>query len=44
MFPDRAPLPADSRVPLGASFFASPAGALPFDSSPSVSQGLTSGV
>ena len=44
VFPDRAPLPGDSRVPPGASSSASPAGAPPFDSSPSASQGPTSGV
>ena len=38
VFPDRAPLPSDSQVPLGASFFASPAGALPFESSTSASR------
>ena len=37
VFPDCAPLPGDSRVPLGASSSASPAGALPFDSSTSTS-------
>ena len=42
--PDCAPLPGDSRVPLGASSSASPAGALPFDSSTSSSRGPTSGV
>ena len=42
--PDRAPLPGDSRVPLGASSSASPAGAQPFDSSTSASWGPTSGV
>ena len=35
--PDRAPLPGDPRVPPRASSSASPAGALPFDSSTSVS-------
>ena len=44
VFPDRAPLPGDSRVPPGASSSASPAGAPPFDSSTSASQGPTSGV
>ena len=44
VFPDRAPLPGDSRVPPGASSFASPAGAPPFYSSPSTSRGPTSGV
>ena len=44
VFPDHAPLPGDSRVPPGASSFASPAGAPPFDSSPSNSLGPTSGV
>ena len=42
--PDRAPLPSDPRVPPGASPSASLAGALPFDSSTSASQGPTSGV
>ena len=42
--PDRAPLPSDSRVPLGASSSASPAGAPPFDSSTSASRGPTSSV
>ena len=42
--PDRAPLPGDSRVPPGASPSASPAEALPFDSSTSASRSLTSGV
>ena len=37
MFPDHAPLPSDSRVPPGASSSALPAGAPPFDSSPSAS-------
>ena len=44
MFPDRAPLPGDSQVPPGPSSSASLAGALPFDSSLSVSRGPTSGV
>ena len=44
VFPDRAPLPSDSRVPLGASSSTSPAGAAPFNSSPSASRGPTSGV
>ena len=44
MFPDRALLPGDSRVPSGASSSASPAGAPPFDSSTSASQGPTSSV
>ena len=34
VFPGRAPLLGDSRVPLGASSSASPVGASPFDSSP----------
>ena len=42
--PDRAPLPDDSRVPLGASPSASLIGAPPFDFSASVSRGPTSGV
>ena len=42
--PDCAPLPGDSRVPLGASPSASPAGAPPFDSSTSASRGPTSGI
>ena len=42
--PDRASVPDDPQVPPGASSFASPAGAPPFDSSTSASQGLTSGV
>ena len=37
--PVRAPLPGDSRVPLGASSSASPAGAPPFDSSTSAKPG-----
>ena len=41
---NRAPLPGDLRVPLGASSFASLAGALPFDSSTFASRGPTSGV
>ena len=41
MFPDLAPLPGDSRVPPGASSSASPIGAPTFDSSPSISRGLT---
>ena len=41
--PDRDPLPDDLRVPPEASSSASPAGALPFDPSTSVSQGPTSG-
>ena len=41
--PDRAPLPGDSRVPLGVNPSASPAGALPFDSSTSISRGPTLG-
>ena len=44
VFPDRAPLPGDSRVPPGASSSASPAGAPPFDSSPSASRGPMLGV
>ena len=44
VFPDRAPLPGDSRVPPGASSFASPVGAPPFDSSPFASRGPMSGV
>ena len=40
---DHAPLPGDSRVPPRASSSASPVGALPFDSSISVSPGPTSG-
>ena len=43
VFPDRAPLPGDSRVPLGAKSSTSPAGAPHFDSSPFASRGLTSG-
>ena len=42
--PDRAPLPGDSRVPLGASSSASPAGAPLFYSSTSTSRGPTSSV
>ena len=42
--PDCAPLPGDSRVPLGGSSSASPAGAPPFNSSTSVSRGPTSRV
>ena len=42
--PDRAPLPGDPWVPLGASPSASPAGASPFDSSSSTSPGPMSGV
>ena len=42
--PDCAPLPGDSQVPLGASSFASPVGAPPFDSSTSASRGPTSGI
>ena len=42
--PDRAPLPGDSRVPPGASPFASLAGAPPYDSFTSASRGPTSGV
>ena len=42
--PDRAPLPGDSRVPLGASPFTFPTGALPFDSFTSTSWGPTSGI
>ena len=42
--PDCAPLLGDPRVPTGASPSASPAGALPFDSSTFASRGLTSGV
>ena len=44
MFPDRAPLLGDSRVPLGANSCASPVGAPPFDSSTSASRGPTLGV
>ena len=44
VFPDRAPLPGDSRVPPRASSSASPAGALPFDSSPSTSRAPTSSI
>ena len=44
LFPDRAPMPSDSRVPLGAGSFASPIGAPPFDSSPFASRGPTSGI
>ena len=42
--PDRAPLPGDSRVPPRANPSASLVGAPPFDSSTSVSRGLTLGV
>ena len=42
--PDRAPLPGDPWVPLGASPSASPAETPPFDSSTSASRGPTSGV
>ena len=42
--PDRAPVPGDLRVPLGASPSASPAGAPPFDSSTSASRGPMSGI
>ena len=42
--PDRAPLPGDPRVPLGASPSASPAEAPPFNSSTSASRGPTLGV
>ena len=42
--PDRAPVPGDPRVPPRASPSASPAGALPFDSSTSASRGPKSGV
>ena len=42
--PDLAPFPYDSRVPLGASSSASPAGVPPFDSSTSTSRGPMSGV
>ena len=41
---DCAPLPGDSWVPLGASSFASPTGALLFDSSTSTSRGPTTSV
>ena len=44
VFPDRAPLPGDSRVPPGASSSASLAGASPFDSSSFASRGPKSGV
>ena len=44
VFPDRAPLPGDSRVPPGASSSPSPAEGPPFDSSSSASRGPTSGV
>ena len=44
VFPDRAPLSGDSRVPPGASSSTSLAGAPPFDSSPSPSWGPTSGI
>ena len=40
--PDRAPLLGDLQIPPEASFSASPAGAPPFDSSTSASQGPTS--
>ena len=43
VFPDRAPLPGDSRVPPGASSSTSFVRALPFDSSSSASRGPTSG-
>ena len=42
--PDCAPLPGDSRVPLGVSSSASPARAPPFDSSTFASRGPTSSV
>ena len=42
--PDCAPLPIDPRVPPGASSFASPIWASPFDSSTSASRDPTSGV
>ena len=41
--PDRAPMPADPRVPPGASPSASSTGASPFDSPTSTSRGPTSG-
>ena len=41
--PDRAPVPSDPQVPLGASPSTSPAGAPPFDSSTLASLGPTSG-
>ena len=41
--PNRSPLPGDPRVPLEARSSASPARALPFDSSTSASRGPTSG-
>ena len=41
---NHAPLPGDPRVPPGGSPSASPARALPFDSSTSASRGPTSGV
>ena len=44
VFLDRAPLLGDSRVPPGASSFASLAGASPFDSSPSATWGPMSGI
>ena len=44
VFPYRAPLLGDSRVPPGASSSASPAWAPPFDSSTSASRGPTSGI
>ena len=44
VFPDRAPFPCDSLVPLRVSSSASPAGASPFDSSTSPSRGPTSGL
>ena len=44
VFPDRAPLLGDSRVPPGVSFSALPAAALPFDSYTSSSRGPTSGI
>ena len=44
LFPNRAPLPGDSRVPPGAISFPLPAKAPPFNSSPSASWGPTSGV
>ena len=42
--PDHAPLPSDSRVPPGASFSTSPAGAPLFYSSTFASRGPTAGV
>ena len=42
--PDRASLPGDSRVPLGASSSASPDRAPPFDSFTSATRGPASGV